>query len=382
MVPYSNYYFFYILFLILIPAIITGICGKRIKWYGIIASCFMLYLIFCNSWEELMYLIGFCALEFIIVNLYCIIRKRFNQRWILWIILLIALAPLLYTKFGHVFHMKIYGFLGISYVTFKVIGILIDIYDNLVVKIEIIDFIYFIVFFPTISSGPIDRWRRFKEEINKAPSRREYLEYLGEGLWKIVIGIGYKFIIGYFIYNNLVEKISAEKQHNIINIIKYMYSYSFYLFFDFAGYSLIAIGVSYILGVRTPDNFNLPFISKDMKDFWNRWHMSLSFWFRDYVYTRFVMSSLKKKWFKSKYTASYIGYIITMVTMGVWHGTELHYIIYGFYQAVLIILTDYFQRKKVYRNIKNKMWWKTISTVVTFNLICFGFLIFSGYILK
>jgi len=152
-----------------------------------------------------------------------------------------------------------------------------------------------------------------------------------------------------------------------------MYSYSFYLFFDFAGYSLIAIGVSYIMGIRTPENFNLPFISKDIKDFWNRWHISLSFWFRDFIYNRFVMSALKKKWFKSKYTASYIGYMITMTTMGLWHGIQLNYIVYGAFHGILIIVTDYFQRKKVYKKFKKKVYFKIASTAVTFNLICFSF---------
>ena len=158
-----------------------------------------------------------------------------------------------------------------------------------------------------------------------------------------------------------------------------MYAYSFYLFFDFAGYSLIAVGVSYILGVKTPDNFNMPFISKDIKEFWNRWHMSLSFWFRDFIYTRFVMSSMKKKRFKSRYTSSYIGYIITMGTMGIWHGTEIYYILYGLYHGILIILTDYLQRKsKLYKKYKKNYVFNLASIVLTFHLVCFGFLIFSG----
>lgn len=158
-----------------------------------------------------------------------------------------------------------------------------------------------------------------------------------------------------------------------------MYAYSLYLFFDFAGYSLIAIGTSYILGVKTPDNFNLPFISKDIKDFWNRWHMSLSFWFRDFIYTRFVISSLKHKWFKSRYTASYIGFIITMLTMGIWHGNEIYYIIYGLYHGVLIVVTDIYERKsRFYKKHKNSEIYNIFSIIITIHLVCFGFLIFSG----
>ena len=256
-----------------------------------------------NSKQEWSYLIFFYLVELLLVKVYSLIRKKFDYRWILWIIVVLSLGPLLYTKFGKILHFKPMGFLGISYLTFKAVQMLIEIYDGLITNVNIMDFTYFMLFFPTISSGPIDRFRRFIGDSNKILSRREYIEYLGEGIWKIFQGLAYKFLIAYYINNYWLEKIPL-KHHTFKLGLKYMYAYSFYLFFDFAGYSLIAIGVSYILGIKTPENFNRPFISKDIKEFWNRWHMTLSFWFRDYVYTRFVMASLKNKWFKSKYTAS------------------------------------------------------------------------------
>jgi membrane protein involved in D-alanine export len=195
------------------------------------------------------------------------------------------------------------------------------------------------------------------------------------------MGIAYKFLIASYINNMWLSKIPLN-QHSFINTIKYMYLYSFYLFFDFAGYSLMAIGVSYILAVKTPDNFNLPFISKDIKDFWNRWHMSLSFWFRDFIFSRFVMVALKKKWFKSKYTAAYIGYMLTMLTMGFWHGIKLNYIVYGTYHGLLLVATELFQRTSFHLKFKRKLFFRVMSTVLTFNFICFGFLIFSGYLFK
>ncbi len=174
-----------------------------------------------------------------------------------------------------------------------------------------------------------------------------------------------------------MAKIPTDR--NFINILNYMYAYSFYLYFDFAGYSFMAVGTSYIFGIKTPDNFNIPYLSHDIKEFWNRWHMSLSFWFRDFIYTRIVMSFIKNKVFKNKYTASYIGFIITMFTMGAWHGTQRHYLVYGLYHGILICFTDYFERKsKWYKSVKNNEKWDTVFTFVTFNLVCFGFLIFSG----
>lgn len=295
---------------------------------------------------------------------------------------LLSLIPLVITKYSHFFQQKyVLGFLGVSYLSFKVIQIIVETYDGLIKEISVLDFFSFILFFPTISSGPIDRSRRFLEDLNKKLSKDEYIELLKTGLYKVFQGILYKFIIGYIVYQYWILKIPAN--HTIINAFNYMYAYSFYLFFDFAGYSRMAVGTSNILGIKTPENFNMPFLSRDIKDFWNRWHISLSTWFRDFIYTRYVMSSMKAKRFKSRYTASYIGYFITMLTMGIWHGTELHYILYGVYHGLLMVITDYFERNnKWYKKNSKKNGWNIAFTILTFNLICFGFLIFSGYLFK
>ncbi|WP_298836085.1 D-alanyl-lipoteichoic acid biosynthesis protein DltB [Clostridium sp.] len=381
MLPYSNFMYFYIMILVLIPAIVMGLLGKRIKWYGLPVSLYMIYLTFGNSKQQAKFLILFFLMEFLLIIIYSYVIKKFKQKWLLWIIVLIGISPLIYSKTSNIFMHRELGFLGISYLTFKIIQMLIQIYDGYITKINIFDLIYFILFFPTLSSGPIDRSIRFMEESNKALGTRQYIEYLGEGIYKILQGVGYKFLIGYYIQKHFIN-ILLLNQHTLGNVVKYMYSYSFYLFFDFAGYSLIAIGVSYILGIKTPENFNLPFISKDIKDFWNRWHMSLSFWFRDFIYNRFVMSAIRGKWFKSRYTASYLGYMINMITMGFWHGVQLNYIVYGAYHAILLIGTDYLQRKPFYKKFKNKTYFKVASTLLTFNLVCFSFLIFSGYLFK
>ena len=160
-----------------------------------------------------------------------------------------------------------------------------------------------------------------------------------------------------------------------------MYAYSFYLFFDFAGYSNFAIGTSYILGVRTPPNFFLPFLSTSIKDFWTRWHISLSKWFGDYVYSRITIDIMRKKLFKSRHTVSYIAQIITMLTMGAWHGLTLYYLLYGLYHGLLLVANDLYERKiPFYKKNKDHFAYQLLSVLVTFHLVCFGFLLFSGYL--
>lgn len=381
MIPYGTLFFFYVTALILLPAIILGILEKRIQTYGLVASLFMIGLIFSDSKSQLVFLILFYCGEIFLVKIYLLIRQRSAQRWILRVMVVLSLLPLALVKWGDLFAARPLGFLGVSYLTFKVIQMLLEIGDGLIKEINIRDFTYFLLFFPTLSSGPIDRSRRFLGNAVEIIPRKQYLEQLAAGLKKLLIGAGYKFVLGSLIYTYWLSKIPGG--HTPWNTLHYLYAYSFYLFFDFAGYSLMAIGVSYILGVKTPENFNKPFLSRDIKDFWNRWHMTLSFWFRDYLYTRFVMASVKKKRFKNRFTASYLGYLLTMTTMGIWHGTEIYYILYGLYHGVLLILTDYFQRKSAfYKRVKGHRAWIMASTAVTFHLICFGFLIFSGYLFK
>lgn len=381
MKPFEGSFYFYILFLSLIPAIVLGLKEKKIKYYGIILSFLMMLLFIGKDKHELLYFLIYLQFEVWIIKLYCSIYKNNKDRIMLRFFIYLSILPLIILKFSHFFTTRnLFGFVGISYITFRVVQILIEVYDGLIIHINLIDLIYFLIFFPSVSSGPIDRSRRFESEINKIIPRQEYIQdYLSNGITKLMKGLFYKFILSSIIYTYWLSKIPAN--HTLKNIINYMYSYSFYLFFDFAGYSAIAIGVGYFLGVKLPENFNKPFISKDMKEFWDRWHMSLSFWFRDYIYTRFVMLSIKNKRFKSRYTASYIGFFITMLTMAVWHGTYIYYIIYGIYEGSMLIITDFYQRKSLFhKKNKSSTWYKVMSIFITFNVACFGLLLFSGYL--
>ncbi len=124
--------------------------------------------------------------------------------------------------------------------------------------------------------------------------------------------------------------------------------------FDFAGYSATAVGTSYLLGIKTPDNFNKPFLSVDIKDFWNRWHITLSTWFRDFIFTRFMLDSARKKRFSNRLTGASVGLVLNMLIMGVWHGLEGHYILYGLYHGILLAVVEVYQKKsKFYKKYRN-----------------------------
>ena len=189
-------------------------------------------------------------------------------------------------------------------------------------------------------------------------------------------GFLYKFILAALIQTYWLSHVSHGHGWNVVS---YMYGYSLYLFFDFAGYSAFAIGFSYLLGVRTPENFRLPFLAANIRDFWTRWHITLSFWFRDHVYMRFLLAAAKGKWFKGKHTGNYLGLFLTFGLMGLWHGTQTHYLLYGVYHATLLCAYDWFARW----NKQTKRWgdgpaWRVFNVVLTIQFVCFGLLLFSG----
>lgn len=374
---FGGYIFYVCLILALIPAIVIGMLQKPLRIYSLCISFIFIYLVFGNDINQLICLISFYLIELIIVKLYLFLRKKYGRKEnIYYGTVFLSILPLIINKVSPLIHMNMFAFLGISYLTFKSVQMVIEIYDGIITEVPILEYSGFLLHFPTLSSGPIDRSRRFHEDWIKVYSREEYLNLLGNGLFKILLGLVYKIVLAAVFY----QLMGFFDVYNVwYCAVGYAYVYGFYLFFDFAGYSLMAIGTSYILGVRTPDNFRKPFLAKDMRDFWDRWHISLSYWFRDFIFSRFIIRCVKKKWFKDRLQRASVGFIINMLVMGMWHGLNVSYILYGLYHGVLLALTEIYQKKsKFHKKNKDNKSYQLLSWFVTMQLIMFGFLIFSG----
>lgn len=365
--------FFMTLGFILIIAFIMNVFQKSTYYLSLVFSTLMVYFVFAENPMHLGSIIGYVLAGYILMHL-SVKFKEHKKTMILMIFL--AGLPLVLVKVLAVFKISGLGFLGISYMTFKLIQIIIEIYDGLIEKpMGPLDYVHFLLFFPALSSGPIDRSRRFLEDWKKQRTKDEYLELAGTGLFRLVLGLFYKLVISGMVF----QQMTSIRYKDFSFFVIYMYLCTAYLFFDFAGYSLMAVGASNILGIETPMNFNVPFISVDIKDFWNRWHITLSTWLRDFVFSRIVMRFMRKKIFKKRLTTAMVAYMINMTFMGFWHGITLNYIAYGFYHGILMAAFEWYQKKsKFYKKNKNKTWYKVISWIITMHLVMFGFLIFSG----
>ena len=365
--------FFFFLILALVIGFIINYLGKRAEYYILALSLIFAIVIYGKNTLMLSYLIGFIIYQYILV----MIAQKTQDVKHLKILVFLSVVPLIINKVFALTHWHLLAFIGISYMSFKTIQIMIEISDGLIKeRISIIDYIQFLLFFPTVSSGPIDRSRRFMVDIKEQMSRDEYLELAGVGVYRVVLGLLYKVVLSTYSYHYLVLLTNTG---TVIYSIKYMYLYTLYLFFDFAGYSLMAVGSSNILGIKTPMNFNKPFLSIDIKDFWNRWHITLSTWLRDFVFSRVFMEATKKKRFKKRLNTAMYAYMVNMLLMGFWHGLTISYIVYGAYHGILMAGFEYYQKKsKFYKKNKNKVWYKVCSWFITINLVIFGLYIFSG----
>ncbi len=371
--------FFILLLLLLIPAVVLGIGQRKRSAYILVISLLMDALAIGRDVRAWGFFLLYLLFELVLLRVYLHIRKSYGRNGRYYACaLMLSILPLALAKISEITPMSAFQILGISYLTFKVCQIIIEIYDGLIEEVPLAETLSFLLFFPAISSGPIDRSRRYGEDLRRIIPREEYLELVGEGLWKILLGAAYKFVFAAIFYHG-VEFFAAS--YNFTAQVGYAYSYGLYMFFDFAGYSSMAVGASYMLGICTPDNFRQPFLAVDMIDFWNRWHITLSLWFKDFIFTRFVMHAMRGKWFKSKLNAASAAYLVDMLVMGVWHGLTIYYLLYGLYHGLLLMGTQIWHKKsKFHKKNKKKLWYNVMSWLITMQLVMFGFLLFSGHL--
>ena len=376
---YGSLYWFYILTLVSLPAVVLGLLEKPLRPYARIATVVMVVLLVGWTTKQWMWLVGFLVFELTLAKVW--LRYRVGHEhvnpWLARLAAASATLPLVVVKAGNLFPTLSVGFIGISYLSFRVIQVVLETTDGLITALPLADLAFFVLFFPTLASGPIDRLRRYEQDEDRIWTRNEYVYLLGRGIAMILMGAVYKFVLAAWFTTQLEWAVGWPQT------LAYMYLYTGRLFFDFAGYSAMAVGTSYIFGIRTPPNFRLPFVSESIKDFWTRWHITLSFWFRDYLYTRIAMYLMRLRIFKGRRVAAgRVALALNMLLMGAWHGFQLHFLLYGLYHGVLLVLNDVYEKKSRLYAYRHRLAYRLVAIAVTFQLVVFSFLIFSGHILS
>lgn len=245
--------------------------------------------------------------------------------------------------------------LGLSYYSFKIISSIVDAYKGKISKISFFEYTTYVSIFTQIVSGPISRADEFEIRDDKNSID------ITEATSRIIRGLFYKYVIAERLSVYTLTVMRNYSSYNSLALIMAMFFYSIQLYADFAGYSDIAIGLCELYGFKVRDNFRLPYFSKSIKEFWTRWHISLSSWLKDYIYI--PLGGNRKGKIRQK-----INIIIVFLISGIWHGSTMTYILWGIWHGIWNLLSP-----RTWRNKCSVV----VSTVMTYIIVALGWLCFS-----
>jgi len=312
------------------------------------------------------------------------IKNKTIKKSLLVFSILLSLSFLIYfkysgfltTNFNALFNTnfsvgKLFLPIGISFYTFQSISYIVDVYNGKINSSRsFLDYTFYMTFFPHLVAGPIVRASDFIPQINTPHiiDRNQYKT----AFFRILLGLSKKLVIADFL-SKYVDMIHANPSlySGFENIIS-MYAYACQIYFDFSGYSDIAIGIALLLGYQLKENFENPYKATNITNFWRRWHISLSSWLRDYIYIPLGGSR------KGKFN-TYLFLLITMTIGGIWHGASWNFIIWGVAHGMALVL-----HKLIFVNKKNKIeqadnWaLKLIGTFITFNFVSLFWILFRA----
>lgn len=263
---------------------------------------------------------------------------------------------------------------GISFFTFQSMSYIIDIYRGRIHPLRRwLDYVFYVSFFPQLVAGPIVRARDFIPQMYKEPTVNR--AQFGEGLFLILCGLFKKAVISDYISLNFVDRVfDAPLLYTGVENLIGVYGYALQIYCDFSGYSDMAIGIALLLGFRFNINFDSPYQSATITEFWRRWHISLSSWLKDYLYIS--LGGNRKGKFQQ-----YLNLFITMLLGGLWHGASLRFVLWGALHGISLaihkLLMSCFPS---FKTVGSEMSWvhRVSGVLITFHLVCFGWIFFRA----
>ncbi|MSR76793.1 MAG: MBOAT family protein [Candidatus Omnitrophica bacterium] len=254
--------------------------------------------------------------------------------------------------------------LGISFYTFQQITYLVDVYQGKIKRFQLGDYALCVTFFPHLIAGPILHYGQIMPQFSRLRTYRANYRHLFLGIFFFVIGLFQKLVIADFL-SPIADR--AFMNAHLLNVLEAwggLFAYSFQLYFDFAGYSNMAIGLGWLFNIQIIQNFNSPYQAVSFIDFWKRWHMSLSQFLKDYVYIPLGGNRLGV-------SRKYFNILLTMLIGGFWHGAGWTFLLWGFYHGVLLVLNHWADDLKIKFSLIG-------GRVITFIMICYGWVWFRA----
>lgn len=351
----------------------------------------VLLLFYFVKSEYKIFIIGFASIAFyyfsgfvagsslFLTILICFLLSKYSNRLLFLISIFLPLFILFFYKYYDFFFSDFLDFFeinslkkqnlpiflqialpaGVSFYTFQIISFLVDNKNTEKKNIKFIDFFTYITFFPQLIAGPIVRWHEIKTQFESIKKNKHVIKFY-DAIKFFTIGLFLKIFIadicGKFssdYYKLFSQLINQNLKINFFDYIIYNFYLTFQIYFDFFSYSIMAIGLGYLFGIKLPKNFDEPYMSKNIKEFWRKWHITLSFWVKDYIYIPLGGSKFYVR-----------NILIIFLIVGLWHGASMNFLIWGLFHAVLVSLYSF-----------SKSWW---DKQITFIQISLTFIIASS----
>ncbi len=271
--------------------------------------------------------------------------------------------------------------LGFSYVAFRLIHTLRDRQTGRLPSLTLREYTTYVIFFPAFTAGPIDRAERFLGDLQVLPGPEA--ARLTQGSMRIVVGIGKKFVIADSLAYMALNATKAGQTTSTAGLWVLLYAYTFQIYFDFSGYTDIAIGIGQLFGIQLPENFNQPYLKRNITLFWQSWHMTLSQWVRFYVFSPLSRYLLKRKHKPSPTLLALIGQVATMVTIGLWHGVTWGFVAWGLWHSFGLFIHKVWsdRTRRFYLNLRDRPRLKqtlgVAGTLITFQFVTLGWVWFA-----
>lgn len=368
--------------------IVYGLLRKKGVARILFITAFSYYFYYKSSGLYFFILLFISVSDFTIGHLIQQAKTRLGKRWLVTLSLVIDLGILFYFKYTNflfqtiadLFHKPFDPFdiilpVGISFFTFQSISYVIDIYRGRIEPLKNwFDYNFYLSFFPQLVAGPIVRARDFIPQIHRKPFVSK--EMFGRAIFLIVSGLLKKAVISDYISVNFVDRIFDNPHlYSGVENLAGVYGYALQIYCDFSGYSDMAIGLALLMGFHFNINFDAPYKSATITEFWRRWHISLSSWLKDYLYIS-LGGNRKGK------VRTYLNLMITMTLGGLWHGASLRFVLWGILHGVSLaihkVILTFFPWLTKKTGEEMKPWRRVLGILFTFHLVCAGWVFFRA----
>ncbi len=269
--------------------------------------------------------------------------------------------------------------LGFSYIAFRLLHTIRDRMSGRLPPVSLSEYMIYVIFFPTLTAGPIDRIERFVGDLRR-PLALSTAE-VGDAGNRLLVGLFKKFAVADLLAMIALNATNALQVHSTGWAWVLLYAFSLQIYFDFSGYTDIALGLGKLLGFRLPENFNKPYLKPNLTQFWNNWHITLTQWFRAYFFNPLTRALRSGKKNLPIPLIIFLTQLATMVLIGLWHGVSLNFVAWGLWHGLGLFIHNRWSELTRARFIAMSPRWQSglniVGILVTFNFVAFGWVFFT-----